>query len=262
MMSLWTELKRRSAPLAWSGALMVLMLVVAGVASLFDDRVVTGLNTWFKPMKFAASIAIYLFTLAWFLEYLKPFHSRSVSAIARTAAIVMTLEYVLIFVQGARAVTSHFNEASLGDGLVFAAMGILISINTLLVVWTAILFFKCRPDIPGAYLWGIRIGLLLFLVFGLEGWVMIQHKSHTIGAPDGGPGLPFLGWSVEAGDLRYAHFIGMHALQALPLLGWFMEGRRERLPVSPVTLVICFAAFYLALAAWVFLVALEGQPIL
>lgn len=262
MNAVWTELKRRSAPLAWSGALMVVLLGLAVLLSLVDDRMVTGLNTWFKPIKFAASIAIYLFTLAWFIEYLKPHHPRSVAWIAWVVAIVMTLEYALVFLQGARGVTSHFNMGTPMDGLVFAAMGILINVNTVMVVWATVLFLITKLDLPPAYVWGIRIGLLLFLVFGLEGWLMIQQGAHTVGAPDGGPGLPFLGWSTIAGDLRYAHFIGMHAFQVLPALGWFLEGRRERLPIQPTVVVLAVSVLYLALAGWILARALGGQPIL
>ena len=38
--------------------------------SLFDSRLVMGINVWIKPIKFAASITIYVWTIAWLLEYL------------------------------------------------------------------------------------------------------------------------------------------------------------------------------------------------
>ena len=104
----------------------------------------------------------------------------------------------------------------------------------------------------------LRLGLLLFLVGSVLGGVMIQRMQHTVGAPDGGPGLPALGWSTRAGDLRLAHFLGMHALQALPLLGWAL-GRWW--PHEAPALTWLGAAAYAAAVAALLMQAMAGQPL-
>jgi hypothetical protein len=84
--------------------------------------------------------------------------------------------------------------------------------------------------------------------------------AHTVGAPDGGPGLPATNWSTEHGDLRIPHFLGLHAMQALPLLAlWF---RRQRLPeAAQVRLVAAAAGSYALLFVILLQQALRGQPL-
>jgi hypothetical protein len=94
--------------------------------------------------------------------------------------------------------------------------------------------------------------------------------AHTVGVADGGPGLPLLGWSTVAGDLRIPHFVGMHALQIVPLIAIALDllGRRGRararvLRRDPVRrrLVVVAVATYLAALAVVTAQALVGQSI-
>jgi hypothetical protein len=86
--------------------------------------------------------------------------------------------------------------------------------------------------------------------------------AHTVGAPDGGPGLPVTGWSADHGDLRVAHFLGMHGLQVLPLLArWIARRRFAGDDRTQRNLVFAVAASYLALFGLVLWQAFRGQSI-
>jgi hypothetical protein len=83
--------------------------------------------------------------------------------------------------------------------------------------------------------------------------------AHTIGAPDGGPGIPGVGWSTEHGDGRIPHFFGIHGLQIIPFLGWLLSRRRD---VGRVKLIFAIAASYLAFVAILAWQAMRGQSVL
>jgi len=84
--------------------------------------------------------------------------------------------------------------------------------------------------------------------------------GHSVGVPDGGPGLPFLTWSTTGGDLRIPHFIGIHALQLLPLLSILFVRRFTEAVASCVVWVAAGGyASLLALLTWQ---ALRAQPLL
>ena len=257
------ELYRRDRVLALTGwGTLALFAVLLAVAP-FDSRTVAGINPWFKPMKFCLSITAYVWTLAWFVGYLRA-RTRVVRFVSWGTALVFVGEMVCLVTQAARGVTSHFNEATPFDAAVFSTMGMLISFNTLLVAVTLALFFlRTSTPLAPAYLWGIRAGLLLFFLGSLEGMAMISNMAHTVGAPDGGPGLPFVNWSTRSGDLRAAHFLSFHALQMLPLAGFLLgRYRPDWTRRTQVACVLALAFIYAAGVSLVFWQAMAGRPLL
>lgn len=250
------ELYRGSPALAITGWLNLALAAVLAILAATDSATVLGINRWIKPGKFAISIVIFTWTIAWFLRYL-PHRRRAVRAIGWGISICMLVEISLIAMQAARGTTSHFNQATVFDGVVFGVMGAMIGLNTLLVVWMLVLFMGQVPSLPPAYLDGIRWGLLIFVLASAEGGVLVAHGAHTVGAADGGPGLPLVNWSTRYGDLRVAHFVGMHALQILPLLGYAM--RRRAAGARVVAVVACG---YGVVFGWLVYEALRGQPFL
>ena len=92
---------------------------------------------------------------------------------------------------------------------------------------------------------------------------MSAQTGHAVGVADGGAGLPFVNWSTEGGDLRAAHFIGMHAFQAIPVFAWLTVRLQKRFsPVRPLALTVVFALLYFASFTLVFVQALKGKPLL
>ncbi len=255
----WLRILHRANPaLSWTGWLNVGLAAGALVLLPLDHRLVTGALVWIKPLKFSLSIVAFAWTLGWLLADLPAIAQRSVRRLSGGVAVSMAVEQVVIFGQAARGTTSHYNISSGLNGMLFSLMGVFILVNTAMTVWALYLAWRYRPHGPAGYVWGLRLGLLVFLVGSVMGGMMIHNMQHTVGAPDGGPGLPGLGWSTRAGDLRTAHFLGMHALQALPLLGWALS---RVVPQRAAALTWAGAALYAGAVAGLFALALAGRPL-
>lgn len=247
-MSWREEWVKREPLLARTAMAHVGLLAVCVLLALVDGTEVGGVNRWIKPMKFTASVAIYLGSLAWYW----PVALAGETAKRRAAWVLagtMIFEIVIILVQAGRGVRSHFNDDTAMDLAVFNAMGVAIMVN---IAAAAVVGRWTWRSAPTAYVWGVRLGLVVFVVFALEGMVMARRMGHAVGVAEGGVGLPLLNWSREGGDLRVAHFVGMHALQGLPLIG---SATRSNLAVATASAVWV----WLAIAAlWR---ALEGKPL-
>ena len=251
-------LHHTSPALAWTGWLHVALALVALVLLPLDARLVTGAPAWIKPLKFAIADGLFAWTLAWLLVGLPAAARPAVTYIGWGVAVSMTVETVVIFIQAMRGQTSHYNTSSGLNALLFGTMGVFVLFNTLFSLWAV--YVVWHYPLPGSagYGWGVRLGLPLSILGALVGGLMIRHLGHTIGAPDGGPGLPGLGWSTRAGDVRIAHFMGLHALQVLPVLGWALGSWQ---PAKAPALVWVGTALYAVAVAALLVQALAGQPL-
>jgi hypothetical protein len=260
--------------LTTAGLVMLLDTAVSLVGLAVDPTIILGAPAWMKPLKFGISTAMFCFTVAWMLGHFGR-TQRFGSILGGCLAAALTVEIVLIDLQAARHTTSHFNYASPFDAAVFGAMGlgiVVVLLSTCLLLGAS--FVEQFSD-PGLG-WAIRLGLLLAVVGMGVGPLMtmptpeqlaaqrITHGrmshmgAHTVGAPDGGPGMPVTGWSADHGDLRIAHFLGLHAMQVL-LLVWWLAGRREAVATRPVMAAALSVAGIFAVVLWQ---ALRGLPLL
>lgn len=247
------ELRRRNATMFWYGILNLVAAIICIILWQTTTIEVNGINAYIKPLKFFISIAIFCFTVGWLFHHLNM--PRKISAYNIMAVIVFTFESVVITWQAANGRLSHFNVTTPLYGILFSLMGVAI---VLLTIWTAYigyLFFRKKDwTIPMSYVWGIRLGILFFVVFAFEGGMMAQSLKHTVGGDDGGKGLPLVNWSRDHGDLRIAHFFGMHTLQIFPLFGYFIAKSSKA--------VIAFALVYAGLVTVVLVQALMGMALI
>jgi hypothetical protein len=239
---------------------MAALALVTAVLALVDQRELLGAPLWFKPLKFSLSIALYGAALAWMLSRLPRGAMRRAGWIITVGAVI---EMVIIVGQAARGVRSHFNDDTVFDGLLFAVMGATITVVWLATLAIALRFLRERSD-DRVTSSAVRLGLAVGLAGMAIGFLLSANGGHAVGVPDGGPGLFLVGWSTTGGDLRIGHFVGMHALQVLPLLAAGLAaaapGRLDEAARLRVVQIVAVA--YAGLVALVTWQALRGQPLL
>jgi hypothetical protein len=263
--------------MAYTGILAIAMVVASVLGAVFDPKVITGEAAWVKPAKFGISFAVYAASLIWMLSLLKP------GAWVRWAGILtavgFTAEAAIIVLQVLRGVRSHFNQATPFDNTLYLLMAAFVGVIWLGGLTAAILVWRSpKAQVDPTLLISIKYGVVLMLIGALLAGFMTVPTSkqlaledagkfsptsgtHTFGAPEDGPQLPFVGWSTVGGDGRVAHFVGLHALQILPLVGWWIS-RRSRWSTSQRNRLAILASLgyggVTALLAWQ---AQRGQSI-
>jgi hypothetical protein len=236
---------RLHRPLAGTAVAMAALAVVAAGAIIIDDRELLGLPIWVKPFKFAISLVIYTGTLAYLIGSLAGKPARDAGRLGNVIVAASFIEMAVIVGQVTRGRRSHFNVETPFDSALWGVMAVTIMILWIATLLIGVVFLRHhRADRPTVL--AVRYGLIIALAGMAVGFLMTRPTaeqqagladgpptlvgSHTVGAAEGGPGLWLVNWSTEGGDLRVAHFIGLHALQALPLLAWGLARAVRRVP--------------------------------
>ena len=273
MRSLW----KTHPPLTAASLGLVAALAAFAIGLLVDPRTIAGAPAWLKPAKFASSIAIYGFTLVWLFRFL-PGWPRTRAGVGWITAVVGPLETGLVALQAWRGTTSHFNVGTPFDRTVFGVMGAAILVQWIASLALIVAAWRQRFD-DRALGSALRAGLLLAVVGAAMGGLMTRPTAaqletmrstgrmavagaHTVGAADGGRGLPATMWSTEHGDLRVPHFLGLHALQVLPLIAVALGRLRQWITSEERLRLVRLAGFsYAALTAILLWQALRGQSV-
>ena len=258
----FAELDVKDRMLARFGWLLVLSVPVFAIAGLVAPPAATGVNAWIKPIKFAISFATFVWTVSLFLQVLSmPRWQRQLARYTMLGSVI--IEMLSLAAQAWRASVAH--PAAI-DFWITQATTAMVSVNTCLTIWLLVFFFGSRERIniaDAAQVMAIRLSIIIFLLGNAIGGYMLARGAHCVGAPDGGPGLPFVNWSVIAGDLRIAHFIAIHAIQLLPLFAWLLWQMGPRPTVKARRITVYIAALALTIVVGgTFVQAALGHPLI
>jgi hypothetical protein len=245
------ELKTKNETLFYFGVVCFVASIGFLILAKTTSVQVYNVSAWYKPFKFAFSTVLFSFLMAWFCSYLSNFNTIFFSW---SIVLLLGFEIVYIAIQAGKGQLSHYNMSSPSYAILYSMMAIAATLVTIYTLYVAFLFFTQKfPELESHYLWAIRLSLLLFVVFSFEGFVMGSKLTHTIGGPDGEAGIPILNWSTKYGDPRIPHFIGMHALQVIPLLSYYV--------LKSTRLTIVVSVLYALLAIYTLVIALKGKSL-
>ena len=250
MFSFIESLKQKNETLFYFGLICFAFAMICLLLSKLTSTEVFGVSAWIKPFKFSFSTFLFCWAMAWYCAYLPNFN---IQLFNWSTIILLGFEIVYIALQASKGQLSHFNLSTPMYSMLYSMMALAATLVTIYTAYVGMLFFtNSFPNLPDYYVWSIRLGIFIFVIFSFEGFVMGSKLTHTIGGPDGGPGIPLLHWSTRFGDPRVAHFIGMHALQVLPLLSYYF--------VKNTKAVFLVAFIYLLLSIFTLMQALKGRP--
>lgn len=253
---------RKESPVLFWIVIVCFLLALGCVPGwIFDDRMLMGISVWLKPLKFSISTGIYILTVGYLIT-LYPYSRRKKWIINGITAWTLLLELGIIVYQGARGIKSHYNMSNEIDALLFAAMGILIAINVLIMVLFIFDTIRLKLKTEKSIQWAILIGWAVVFFGSWVGGQMISQVAHNVGVADGGAGLPFLNWSTIAGDLRIAHFFGLHGIQIIPLFALWMSTRWKTTSKNQIIAVTIFGILYASWIGFTFYQAKQGIALL
>jgi hypothetical protein len=214
--------------LFWLAVICVVVAVALIPLWILDSRQLLGVSVWEKPIKFYRSVAIFSFTYSWLSSFLTR-GGRWVKLTGLVIAVSLAVEIVIILAMASIGETSHFNVSTPTAIAIWSIMATFISIVLFSTIFISLMIlFQKQQEFNlklalalGSINTAVGMGLAYLMTWPTANQLANYQGvagAHAVGVDDGGPGLPFLGWSTVAGDLRVGHFFGLHSIQVAAIL--------------------------------------------
>ena len=219
---------KHTKSLFWLAVICVVVAVALIPLWILDSRELLGVSVWEKPIKFYISVAIFSFTYSWLSSFLTR-GGRWVKLTGFIIAVSLAVEIVIILAMASIGETSHFNVSTPTAIAIWSIMATFISIVLFSTIFISLMImFQKQQEFNlklalalGSINTAVGMGLAYLMTWPTAAQLANYQGiagAHAVGVSDGGPGLPFLGWSTVAGDLRVGHFFGLHSIQVAAIL--------------------------------------------
>ena len=219
---------KHTKPLFWLALICVVVAVALIPLWIVDSRQLLGVSVWEKPIKFYISVAIFSVTYSWLSSFLTR-GGRWVRLTGFVIAVSLAVEIVIILAMASIGETSHFNVSTPTAIAIWSIMATFISIVLFSTIFISLMImFQKQQEFNlklalalGSINTAVGMGLAYLMTWPTAAQLANYQGiagAHAVGVSDGGPGLPFLGWSTVAGDLRVGHFFGLHSIQVAAIL--------------------------------------------
>jgi hypothetical protein len=219
---------KHTKSLFWLAVICVVVAVALIPLWILDSRELLGVSVWEKPIKFYISVAIFSFTYSWLSSFLTR-GGRWVKLTGLVIAVSLAVEIVIILAMASIGETSHFNVSTPTAIAIWSIMATFISIVLFSTIFISLMIlfqkqqgFNLKLALAlGSINTAVGMGLAYLMTWPTAAQLANYQGiagAHAVGVSDGGPGLPFLGWSTVAGDLRVGHFFGLHSIQVAAML--------------------------------------------
>jgi hypothetical protein len=219
---------KHTKSLFWLAVICVVVVIALIPLWILDSRELLGVSVWEKPIKFYISVAIFSFTYSWLSSFLTR-GGRWVKLTGFVIAMSLAVEIVIILAMASIGETSHFNVSTPTAIAIWSIMATFISIVLFSTIFISLMiFFQKQQEFNlklalalGSINTAVGMGLAYLMTWPTATQLANYQGiagAHAVGVSDGGPGLPFLGWSTVAGDLRVGHFFGLHSIQVAAIL--------------------------------------------
>lgn len=244
------ELVKRSLALYWFGIYNLFVCFSLLAFWGFDG------HTFFQiiqPIKNYLSMAMASWTLGWMMYYL---HPKSLRKLYTWIIILCVFIYNgTILLQSLRGVSYyHYKNFLPFESMLFYSMLICLTLFVLTLIMVTVHFFVQKKIASHQHFtWGIRLGLLFFIMASLIEGVIIYRMSPVIGGQENsGSNLFIMNWSRTYGDLRVSKFFSFTALAIIPMVSHFFLKTKMQ--------VLLFSLFYLIIVITFLILAILKVP--